>query len=116
MECEVVEQDTKKAVGLSDGGRVLLSCRNCDSKLVEVWQVDKNAKNRDGTPLTWLVQATCYACDNRSFEHEVTGRIQQAPYGDPNPNDPDDSILHCYIVDFRYEPNNKIVYVTNKAN
>jgi hypothetical protein len=70
------------AAGLTDGGHTYFECADCGKKIGGIWHTDKDARKKDGTPLTQNVQFKCCYCQGSSYEKTITGGFHYGGYKD----------------------------------
>lgn len=72
---EINRSTQKQLLGLTDGGKVVLTCKSCKTDLIELWITYGNDKliADGGDPITTKAQAICKICDNKSPVKEVDG-------------------------------------------
>lgn len=97
-----------EAKGLEDGGKVILTCSNCNEPLVQLQITNPHE------PRTLKVQAQCCFCGDTSFEKEITGGFYHAGAGKPHPEDEDVEIASTVVDDIEME-NDTYLFITKKA-
>lgn len=104
----------KEAVGLEDGGHIILTCPNCKKNLVNIWRTRPNEKLA-AKAIIWKVRAKCCYCNDMTYIKEITGGFHHAGWGDAVSNDPEMDIPRT-VVD-RIEPEEDVyIFYTSKVN
>lgn len=103
------EEVRHEAMGLADGGHVLLSCSDCRAILMDIWVTMPDAPNE------WRLRANCPFCHDSSFVTRVRGNFHYGGYGATKGDDASEDVPST-IVDSMEMNDGVFVFNIKKAN
>jgi hypothetical protein len=79
-----------------------IKCSNCSKPLMSVMMDPSINDPATGKPFVWKLTATCPYCKDKSFPHDVRGKIYPVGYARPNSANAEDVFHETFIDEVIY--------------